>query len=601
MAENDVLKSHTRLSGSRNTGSLSTITLCSRYVREFKRRSVNKATVLLLCYSIPAFCCLFVIKTIALGLLIPIQRSNCLEVVQTLVDQDYSKYVLRTMQTTITYISFPLMGWIAEVCIGRTRIMTFSIYSMWFGMVIETLTNALQFSMCGLPFNLVKYSGTLIGLIFLILGTASFFANLPAYILEQMMSEPSDKLRSSVNWLSLSLFMGITVQYLSLPHDIPHENYTKKAGLAISILVTVMCTVVVIVHQHCCDHFIQIGTMQKNPSKLIWNIVRYAYKQPRHKRRSALSYWDKVIPSKFDVAKDKYGGPFSEDEVEDVKSFWSVFFVLCSLIGFYIPFSAISDDGMIYISMFKDSSKFIDSHILMAIITGFFIFLIPLLELFLIPCCPRVDYLLQNSLRGLGLSFVLFLVSLILLITLDVIGQYSLDFHSSCYLDDKTLKFNVSFLWYTGPFFIFCCADLLNFVFSVQFIMSQAPLRMCGLLTGLYWLLRAFGSNLAVIIKIPFDIQKLSNQLVPACSFWILLIHSLICMISILCFIKVARKYQKRKKNVAYLGKEIVEEYYERLLNESDGDLSYPPFLTKSSDYFTYEATIQNKTILTIN
>uniref|UniRef100_A0A1X7VPM4 Uncharacterized protein n=1 Tax=Amphimedon queenslandica TaxID=400682 RepID=A0A1X7VPM4_AMPQE len=34
----------------------------------------------------------------------------------------------------------------------------------------------------------------------------------------------------------------------------------------------------------------------------------------------ALTYWEEEAPSRLDLGKDKYGGPFTEEEVEDVKT-----------------------------------------------------------------------------------------------------------------------------------------------------------------------------------------------------------------------------------------------------------------------------------------
>ncbi len=565
---------------------------CSvRFRRELKRRFPNIPSVLLILYSVPGFCCLFTLKSIAFSLIYPSTHESCFEE-QPLEPKDmtYSPYILRTLQSTVTYLAFPVMGWIAEVLVGRTKMVTFSIHSMWLGMVFVTLSYVLQQLTCGIQNTIVNYSLTSLGMIFLIAGTAGFFADLPAYILEQMISEPSDKLRSAVNWLTWSMFIGLSIRYTVLPQN--HSPDTKSfLLLSVSFTVTFLCSVMLIVHQIFSRHFVKVGTMKKNPSKLIWNVVLYAFRQPRSKRRSALSYWDSTVPDRYYFAKETNGGQFTDEEVEDVKSFWRVFFVICTLIGFYIPFSAISDDGLTYIEMFLDSTAFLNSHILFALINGIFsIVMIPLLEFVLIPCFPRLDYWFQNSLRGIGISYLIFLVSLVLVIILDVVGQSTSKFKTTCYLKSGG-QYKVSFVWYTGPLLLFCFADALNFSFSMQFIMSQAPLRMCGLLTGIYWLLRAIGSNLAVFIKIPFD--HFDHDIVLSCSFWILLIHSVICFLGMICFILVARSYQKRRKNVDFLGKEIVEEYYERQLNDSDEPM-YPPLLSKSVNYFKYTEAALN-------
>ena len=56
-----------------------------------------------------------------------------------------------------------------------------------------------------------------------------------------------------------------------------------------------------------------------NPIKLIVRQLNYARKNKYPRNRSALTYWEEDYPSRLDLGKKKYGGPFSEEEVEDVK------------------------------------------------------------------------------------------------------------------------------------------------------------------------------------------------------------------------------------------------------------------------------------------
>ena len=57
-----------------------------------------------------------------------------------------------------------------------------------------------------------------------------------------------------------------------------------------------------------------------NPIKLIVKVLNYARKNKYPKNCGALTYWEEDYPSQFDLGKEKYGGPFSVEEVEDVKT-----------------------------------------------------------------------------------------------------------------------------------------------------------------------------------------------------------------------------------------------------------------------------------------
>ena len=60
----------------------------------------------------------------------------------------------------------------------------------------------------------------------------------------------------------------------------------------------------------------------KSPVKLIAKVLRYAARNSRPTRRSAFTYWQEEEPSRLDMGKEKFGGPFTEEEVEDVKTFF---------------------------------------------------------------------------------------------------------------------------------------------------------------------------------------------------------------------------------------------------------------------------------------
>ena len=65
-------------------------------------------------------------------------------------------------------------------------------------------------------------------------------------------------------------------------------------------------------------------------------MLNYARKTKYPERRSALTYFDEEEPSRLDYGKHKFGGPFMEEEVEDVKTILGLLPVFLSLFGIYI-------------------------------------------------------------------------------------------------------------------------------------------------------------------------------------------------------------------------------------------------------------------------
>ena len=64
-----------------------------------------------------------------------------------------------------------------------------------------------------------------------------------------------------------------------------------------------------------------ITEANQHPLKLMYNVMKYSWKHKCPERRSAFTYWEEDIPRRIDLGKNKYGGPFTNEEVEDTKTF----------------------------------------------------------------------------------------------------------------------------------------------------------------------------------------------------------------------------------------------------------------------------------------
>ena len=68
-------------------------------------------------------------------------------------------------------------------------------------------------------------------------------------------------------------------------------------------------------------HWFTSDTGLKNPYKTVFKIINFARKHKHPLRRSAFTYCDDYIPFRLDFAKERYGGPFTTEQVENVKTF----------------------------------------------------------------------------------------------------------------------------------------------------------------------------------------------------------------------------------------------------------------------------------------
>ena len=66
----------------------------------------------------------------------------------------------------------------------------------------------------------------------------------------------------------------------------------------------------------------------QNPFSQIYKVINYAIKNKHPQRRSAFTYCEDELPSRIDFGKSKYGGPFTTEQVEDVKTFLRLLIVV---------------------------------------------------------------------------------------------------------------------------------------------------------------------------------------------------------------------------------------------------------------------------------
>ena len=77
------------------------------------------------------------------------------------------------------------------------------------------------------------------------------------------------------------------------------------------------------------NHWLVKEPVTQNPFKLVYSVIRYATKHKHPECRRAFTYCEDKPPSHIDFGKNKYGGLFTTEQVEDVKTFLQVVLIIC--------------------------------------------------------------------------------------------------------------------------------------------------------------------------------------------------------------------------------------------------------------------------------
>ena len=146
-----------------------------------------------------------------------------------------------------------------------------------------------------------------------------------------------------IHWYYWSTFIGGALLSVVLKNFLrTYTLYVLEIGIDTLLLsVALLCW-------YKLKHWLIIEPQCQNPFKTVYNVVKFASKHKHPIYRSALTYWDDTRPSRLDLGKSKYGGPFSTEEVENVKSFLAITVVLLSL-GLYITAENTVRTALIYL------------------------------------------------------------------------------------------------------------------------------------------------------------------------------------------------------------------------------------------------------------
>jgi peptide/histidine transporter 3/4 len=304
-----------------------------------------------------------------------------------------------------------------------------------------------------------------------------------------------------------------------------------------------------------CKRYINVEPPPRvNPVKLIYKVTLYALRHKVPSFRSAFTYGEGP-PGRFDLAKERYGGPFTTEQVEDVKSFGNIIMVLIPFCGCFLPFLSVNQIiAFVNINLTNIST---DNY-----------------------TCTEADNYTIEFFQKLSLIYQGLLASITILIFQLIIFPY---FHLKMPNQLKRLRIAVSFSLLSSATqlilsILFCSFFSIPLLFipltingigialsytTFEFIIAQSPHSMQGFLLGI------FPSFFLVIGLVTFTI----HYDIPLKYVWI--IYSIILVItlisSIIFCILAFKCYTPRRRNETSTVNEriIIEEYWERNLTTS--------------------------------
>ena len=552
-----------------------------------------------------------------------------------------SKVVMLCVQGFV-YISYPLMGLLADIKLTRYRMICLSCLVLFvivllfsIGNICFILTNDLQNVASELYPN-IYLALCAVAVLLGIVGKGMFESTVIQFGTDQMIEASSAQLSTFIHWYYWSQCVGsicITSVIAGMAEYYGHCNIniqliqeSKFGKYEINLVAWKILPVNVIQCISCCitllllylkkfKKYLNIEPVGVNPIKQIIDVLKYAYHHKYPVRRSALSYYLNTYPPRIDFGKVQYGGPFTNEQVEDTKTVLRLLVLLLSLIGFHL-----SGDGFSTVSQILHKTC-PSSLILLMIISNPNIALniltflsIPLFYLLVKSSLKKwIPNMMKRMWFGLLMLFIQEVLSLIIYKQIEhstcgylnetnkycsssLICYYSLiEFAndtvwnttdcvnvcpSSLYTMDSTL------MWLLVPQILQGFGYMLVFVSVLEFICAQAPFRLKGFMVGIWYAM--FSIKYIFVDIIEFFITSFYKE----DRAWIIYesIRIGIIGLSLIVFGICCRWYRYRERDEVVNVQGMIEDIFEKELNKQQNDEDEDTILiTSQTDYHTFD------------
>ena len=401
------------------------------------------------------------------------------------------------------YPFYPMLGLLGEKWM-RYKVMIIGIVLICVGFVITTV--------CSVALYFIKLNN-ITAVTLAITVTCPFFlgygmlrANVIQFGTDQLQFSPSEELSSFIYWFLYMYYcpLAVVLVMASIVTGLVHNNtiyyvFTVVYGSGCFFIFFAILSFCCVKH-----HLVIEPAQHNNPVKLIWRVIKYAWKHKQPVRRSAFTFGESP-PSRLDLAKERYGGPFTTVQVEDVKSFLYILSILLGIFGYGLldTKSKILDQYLGVVRMRNGTHyNVMESALLIYPLTipyCLVLFAVPLYQLIMVPLFSRF---IPSMLKRMWIGLISLLVESIMTTIISYVINH--EFGDASISEDNCLSFidnNITFEnglqsdELTLPFYImavpqvFAGISIFCIRFTIiEFILAQGPRTMQGLLIGIWFI-----------------------------------------------------------------------------------------------------------------
>ena len=448
--------------------------------------------------------------------------------------------------TLCSTLLYPIGGWLADTRLGRYTVIRYSMWIMWISSLLLTLNELLSFVYGTANIKLPTiYTLSII----MAIALGGFLSNIVQLGIDQLMDAPATEITSFITWYTMTIFTSlVTFHFIS---DCIEKDYQILYAKPFFVAV---CLSIALCSDYMFQHWLVKEHVAGRSLRTIFSVIKYIIRN----RKFKYNYSNEYEPlSSFDIAKHRYGGPFTVQQVENVRTFlWMILVIAMFAVvsGIPIPLNYAQNKMMIQVISSpgcyeKVTINCFGSILVVVLVLLFEFILLPFLSIFV----PRVNTTGMFILGAVATS--LWIISLLII---DIVAYKDNMYSGSCIFTEEPSKrsFNIDFKWFLIPKSFEGLVSAL-FIFSLfKFVWSQSPITMKGMILGLGYSCFGLSSLIHTAIASPFIFRK--PVTVPweraklTCGIWYLLMEGVISVIGIIVMTVLVQLYKKRKSHNVY-------------------------------------------------
>ena len=502
---------------------------------------------------------------------------------------NHSDIFLTYLLFVLLLLVYPVAGFVADVCCGRYRAVIISLCFLLCGLACLALVTILLFThVIRNPFNRntnisqnsnAFFALSSLGLLLLIPGLSGYQANFIQLGLDQLLEAPCEYLGVFVHWVEWFTELGnsLTKPVFYLLKNCRNTLQLSAHQTALSLTPFFFVILFLVLIFSCWKRrWFYSEPGQNNPYKTVFKVLNFARKHKYPIQRSAFTYADDEEPTRIDFAKERYGGPFTTEQVEDVKTFLRILLVLIVLgpaFTLMIPLGPIFHLYTIHVGKSSPKDECSATLLLqdMAILRSIIVVTIFPIYIWLIysvlrRCIPKILFRIWIG----ELFLVVGVTAMFLIDLLGHVAQYerkhqaaicmfaeSTDRKNGDHYHNQTSNLDLPWAVNLIPAFLMQGGITLVITTSYEFISAQGPHSMKGLLIGLLYAIQGTFKFLGAISVLPFSLKALWKDSylqnhppsITNCGFGYLLLNCTIALTSLILFTVAAKRYKYRERD----------------------------------------------------